>query len=318
MAFFDLGNVKIKDDIKDSYDVIIIGGGPGGLTAGIYAAQAGLDSLIIEYALEGGNINNTEVVENWTGTESISGMKLSEKMTSHAKTFGVSFANGRVVDLELEGDNKVVFLEDGKKIRSKVVIISTGSDARKLGIQGEKELTGKGISYCAICDGHFFKDKHVAIIGGGKSALNEALFLCKIVKKITVIERGYTPNKILINKVKATGKVDFIFDTIVEKIEGENKVESLKLFNKKTEKGSTLEIDGVFVFIGSIPNTTFLKEKIKLNDSGYIIGNDNMETNIPGVYAVGDVREKEFRQIVTAAADGAIAASHAARTYFNI
>lgn len=320
MAFFDLGSVKIKDEIKDSYDVIIIGGGPGGLTASIYAVQAGLKPLVIERAIEGGQINNTEAVENWTGTETISGMELSEKMAEHARKFDVPFLSGEVVDVELEGESKTVILDNGKKLKSRVVIISTGSNPRKLGAQGEDNLAGKGISYCATCDGHFYKDKHIAVIGGGNSALDEALFLTKIVKKITVVQNlpKLTADKMLQDRIKATGKVDFIFNTVVASVEGNNRVEQLNLLNTLTNEKSSLEIEGMFVFIGLVPNTGFLKGKVKLNDYGYIIGNENMETNIPGVYVVGDVREKEFRQIVTAAADGAIAASHAARTYFNM
>ncbi|MDK2954013.1 thioredoxin-disulfide reductase [Kosmotoga sp. DU53] len=319
MAFFDLGSAKQKSEVKDYYDILIIGGGPGGITAGIYAVQAGLDPLIIERALEGGQINNTEKVENWTGFPSISGMDLAEKMAEHARAFDVSFLNAEVVELEIEGEKKTVILDNGKKIQSRVLIIATGSNPRKLNVPGEAEFAGKGVSYCATCDGHFFAGKHIAVIGGGNSALDEALFLSKIVDKITIVQNlpKLTADKLLQERIKATGKVDFIFNTVVDRIEGSDKVERLILKNVETGELSTLEVEGVFVFIGLVPNTGFLKGKVKTNDWGYIMTDEHMETNVPGVYAIGDVREKEVRQIVTAAADGAIAVSHASRTYFD-
>lgn len=319
MAFFDLGSAKQKSTLKEYYDVIIVGGGPGGITAGIYAVQAGLKPIIIEKALEGGQVNNTEKVENWPGFPSIGGIELAEKFAEHAREFDVEFLNAEVIDLEIAGDKKTVILDNGKKVSSKVVVISTGSNPRKLGVPGEREFAGKGISYCATCDGHFFTDQHIAVIGGGNSALDETLFLTKIAKKITIVQNlpRLTADKLLQQRVEATGKVDYIFNTVVEKIEGTDKVEKLILKNTQTGERSELEVSGAFIFIGLAPNTTFLKDKLKLNEYGYIVTDENMETEIPGVYAVGDVREKEVRQIVTAAADGAIAISHAARKYFD-
>lgn len=319
MAFFDLGSAKQKSTLKEYYDVIIVGGGPGGITAGIYAVQAGLKPIIIEKALEGGQVNNTEKVENWPGFPSIGGIELAEKLAEHAREFDVEFLNAEVIDLEIAGDKKTVILDNGKKVSSKVVVISTGSNPRKLGVPGEREFAGKGISYCATCDGHFFTDQHIAVIGGGNSALDETLFLTKIAKKITIVQNlpKLTADKLLQQRVEATGKVDYIFNTVVEKIEGTDKVEKLILKNTQTGERSELEVSGAFIFIGLAPNTTFLKDKLKLNEYGYIVTDENMETEIPGVYAVGDVREKEVRQIVTAAADGAIAISHAARKYFD-
>ena len=319
MAFFDLGSAKQKSTLKEYYDVIIVGGGPGGITAGIYAVQAGLKPIIIEKALEGGQVNNTEKVENWPGFPSIGGIELAEKFAEHAREFDVEFLNAEVIDLEIAGDKKTVILDNGKKVSSKVVVISTGSNPRKLGVPGEREFAGKGISYCATCDGHFFTDQHIAVIGGGNSALDETLFLTKIAKKITIVQNlpKLTADKLLQQRVEATGKVDYIFNTVVEKIEGTDKVEKLILKNTQTGERSELEVSGAFIFIGLAPNTTFLKDKLKLNEYGYIVTDENMETEIPGVYAVGDVREKEVRQIVTAAADGAIAISNAARKYFD-
>ncbi|AKI98106.1 thioredoxin-disulfide reductase [Kosmotoga pacifica] len=319
MAFFDLGSAHKKSELKEYYDVVVVGGGPGGITAGIYAVQAGLKPLIIEKALEGGQVNNTEKVENWPGFPSIGGIELAEKFAEHAREFNVEFLNAEVIDLVLEENKKTVVLDNGKKVSSKVLIISTGSNPRKLNVPGEKEFAGRGVSYCATCDGHFFTDQHIAVIGGGNSALDETLFLTKIARKITIVQNlpKLTADKLLQERVKATGKVDYIFNTVVERIEGKDKVERLILKDTSTGKYSELEVSGVFVFIGLVPNTDFLKGKLKLNDYGYIVTDENMETEIPGVYAVGDVREKEVRQIVTAAADGAIAISHAARKYFD-
>lgn len=317
MSFFELGSAK-KSEIKDSYDVVIIGGGPGGITAGIYAVQAGLSPLIIEKALDGGQMNNTQAVENWTGFTSISGMELSEKMAEHARAFDVPFIYGEVVDLEIDEEEKAVVLDNGKKIMSRVIILATGSNPRKLGVKGEEEFKGRGISYCATCDGHFFSDKHIAVIGGGNSALDESLYLSKIVSKITVIQNlpKLTADKLLQKKLNDTGKVEYVFSSVLDSVEGDSQVRRLNIRSVDTGEITPLEVDGVFVFIGLIPNSQFLKGKVELNEFGYVKTNDFMETNKKAVYAIGDVREKEVRQIVTAAADGSIAIYHAARNYF--
>ncbi|MFO7881784.1 MAG: thioredoxin-disulfide reductase [Kosmotogaceae bacterium] len=318
MAFFDVSSAKNTTDLKDEYDVAIIGGGPGGLTAAIYAVQAGLEPLVIEKALEGGQINNTDKVENWPGFSSISGVDLAEKMTEHAQEHNVQVTNSEVLDIE-PGEMKTVHLDNGKKIKSRVVIIATGSNPKKLGVPGEEKLSGKGISYCATCDGHFFKDKHIAVIGGGNSALDEALYLAKIVKRITVVQNlpDLTADRMLQKRIKETGIVDFIYNTVVKETKGNEKLNKLLLKNIKTGEERELDVDGVFVFIGMNPNTVFLKEKIKLNDYGYVVTNDHCETNIEGIYAIGDVREKEVRQIVTATADGAIALLDASKRFFK-
>ena len=318
MEFFDVGSAK-KTDIKGRYDVIIIGGGPGGITAAIYAVQAGLKPLIIEKALDGGQMNNTQAVENWSGFSSISGMDLSEKMADHARAFDVPFAYNEVVDVELEGQEKAVILDNGKKLNSRVLIISTGSNPRDLGAKGEEQFKGKGISYCATCDGHFFADKHIAVIGGGNSALDESLYLSKMVRKITVVQNlaKLTADKLLQDKLNATGKVEYIYNSVVDSVEGDSQLSAISIRNVDSGNITRLPVEGMFVFIGLIPNSGFLKGKLKLNDFGYVPTDENMETEIEGIYAVGDVREKEVRQIVTAAADGAIAIYHAARSYFD-
>ena len=317
MSFFELGSAK-KSEIKDSYDVVIIGGGPGGITAGIYAVQAGLSPLIIEKALDGGQMNNTQAVENWTGFTSISGMELSEKMAEHARAFDVPFTYSEVVDLEIDEEEKAVVLDNEKKIMSKVIVLATGSNPRKLGVKGEEEFKGRGISYCATCDGHFFSDKHIAVIGGGNSALDESLYLSKMVSKITVIQNlpKLTADKLLQKKLNDTGKVEYVFSSVLDSVEGDSQLRRLNIRSVDTGEITPLEVDGVFVFIGLIPNSQFLKGKVELNEFGYVKTNDFMETNKKAVYAIGDVREKEVRQIVTAAADGSIAIYHAARNYF--
>ena len=317
MSFFELGSAK-KSVLRDSYDVVIIGGGPSGITAGIYAVQAGLSPLIIEKALDGGQMNNTRAVENWTGFTSISGMELSEKMAEHARAFDVPFTYSEVVDLEIDEEEKAVVLDNGKKIMSRVIILATGSNPRKLGVKGEEEFEGRGISYCATCDGHFFSDKHIAVIGGGNSALDESLYLSKMVSKITVIQNlpKLTADKLLQKKLNDTGKVEYVFSSVLDSVEGDSQVRRLNIRSVDTGEITPLEVDGVFVFIGLIPNSQFLKGKVELNEFGYVKTNDFMETNKKAVYAIGDVREKEVRQIVTAAADGSIAIYHAARNYF--
>jgi len=318
MSFFELGSAK-KSELKDFYDVTIIGAGPGGITAGIYAVQAGLNPLIIEKALDGGQMNNTQTVENWTGFASISGMELSEKMADHAREFDVPFTYAEVVDIDGEGQNKEVILDNGKKIKSRVIVIATGSNPRKLGVMGEEDFKGRGVSYCATCDGHFFADKHIAVIGGGNSALDESLYLSKMVSKITVVQnlQKLTADKLLQKKLNDTGKVEYIYSSVVDSIEGDSQVRKINIKNVDSGEITSLEVDGIFVFIGLIPNTQFLKGKLEMNDFGYIKTDDFMETKTKGVYAIGDVREKEVRQIVTAAADGAIAIYHAARHYFS-
>ena len=318
MSFFELGSAK-KAEIEDRYDIIIIGGGPGGITASIYSVQAGLKPLIIEKALDGGQMNNTQAVENWTGLTSIGGMELSEKMAEHARAFDVPFFYGEVVDVELEGPEKAVILDNGRRIASSVIIVATGSNPRSLGVEGEETFRGRGISYCATCDGHFFTDKHIAVIGGGNSALDESIYLSKMVKKITIVQNlpKLTADKLLQDKLNATGKVEYIFGSVVESIEGDTQVRAINIRHQETGEITKLPIEGIFVFIGLLPNSGFLKGKVPLNGFGYILTDANMETEVKGVYAIGDVREKEVRQIVTAAADGAIAVYHAARTYFN-
>lgn len=294
------------------YDVIIVGGGPSGLSAGIYTSRARLKTLLIEKAGCGGQIAITDHLENYPGFEDgINGFDLSVKMEKQARTFGCEITYGEVVSIQTEEEIKKIILSDDKEYLTKTVVIASGANFKKLNVPGEKEFTGKGVSYCATCDGPFFREKEIAVIGGGDSALQEALYLTKFVKKVNLIHRrdAFRAAKILQEKVFKEPKINIIYDSVVEEISGTDTVERIKLKNVKNGNISALEVNGIFVFVGWLPNTSFLSNsEIKLNQNGYIITDDNMKTSVNGVFACGDVREKILRQVVTAAGDGATAA----------
>lgn len=296
------------------YDVIIIGGGPSGMTAAIYASRARLKTLLIEKAGCGGQIAITDHLENYPGFEQgINGFELAVKMETQAKAFGTEIVYGEVSSMQLADKTKKIVLSNNKEYETKTVIIASGANFRKLGCPGEQEFIGKGVSYCATCDGPFFRNKEIAVIGGGDSALQEALYLTKFASKVNLIHRRneFRAAKILQEKVLAESKINVIYDTVVEEISGNpiGSVENVKLKNVKTGEISQLAVNGVFVFVGWLPNTAFLKDSgIKLNDAGYIVTDDNMKTSLEGVFACGDVREKILRQVVTACGDGAVAA----------
>ncbi len=296
------------------HDVVIIGGGPAGLTAGIYAARGGLKALICEEKLLGGQIVLSFEVENYPGfPDGISGMELIERFTKQAEKFGVEITYEGVEKIEDHREHKSVYLTNGTCIKTKTVIIAAGATADKLGCPGEKKFTGKGVSYCATCDGAFFRGKTVAVIGGGDSALEEALYLTNLAKKVYIIHRrdSLRAIKILQDRAMQNDKIEFIFNHIVKEIQGDKFVNGLLLENTKTKELTRLPVDGVFIYIGTTPNTEFVKDLIELDEEGYIIVNDKMETNVPGIYAAGDIRVSPLRQVVTAASDGAIAASSA-------
>ncbi len=305
--------------IKDYYDVVVIGGGPGGMSAALYAGRAGLSCLVIEGSTTGGQMNETDIIENYPGIEEIKGPVLGEKMRRHAEKFGAQFHTATVEDVDFSGQVKRVYLDDGKVISSEVVIIATGASHRKLNVPGEKELAGKGVSYCATCDGHFFKGKKVALVGGGDTAMTEALYLSNLVEEVLVIHRRdkLRATKVLQDRAFARENIKFIWSSIVKEIKGNGKVEKVVIENKKTGELSELEVAGIFIAIGIVPNSEIFRGKVQLDSQGYIITDENMETNVRGVYAVGDVRSKRLKQVVTAVAEGAIAASHAAETYFG-
>ena len=316
--FFDMGTANKKQEIQDNYDMIIIGGGPAGISAAIYAVQGGLKPLIIEKTIEGGQMNLTELVENYPGFKSIEGSEIGEKMGEHAKHYGVDFHFASVTKIENNDNNKIVKTDDGKVITTKVILIATGANPRPLGAEGEKDFTGKGISYCATCDGHFFTNQKVAVIGGGNTALEESLYLAKIAKEVVIIHRRdkLRADKLYQERAMALDNVKFKFNSEVLAFKGDKKINALTIKDKKEDKTYDENFDGAFVFIGLVPATGFLGDMLETNARGYIETDQNMETSVKGIYAVGDVRNTILRQIVTAVADGAIATSHAVREYF--
>jgi len=296
-----------------TYDVIIAGAGPAGMTAAVYASRANLDTLLMERGMPGGQMADTEGIENYPGFEHILGVDLSNKMFEHAKKFGAEYAYGNISKVEIDGDYKIIHAGD-KTYKAKALIITTGAEYKKLGIEGEEKLTGRGVSFCAVCDGAFYKDGELVVIGGGDSAVEEGMYLTRFAKKVTVVHRRdqLRAQKILQDRAFANEKMDFIWDTVVEKINEENgKVGSVTLKNIKTDETYDHKIDGVFVYIGTVPLSEPFKSLGIVNEEGYIPTNENMETKVPGVFAAGDVREKDLRQIVTATGDGSIAAETA-------
>lgn len=292
------------------YDVIIIGGGPAGLGAAIYSSRARMSTLLIEKAGCGGLIAITDNLENYPGFDKgINGFELTSKMEQQARTSGAEITYGEVVEIETDEALKKVILTD-KTYITKTIIIASGSSFKKLGVKGEEEFIGRGISFCATCDGPFFKNKEVAVIGGGNSALQEALFLTKFASKVTLIHRRneFRAAKILQERVAAEPKIKIILDTVVEEITGTQTIEKIKVRNVKSDAAKEIPVNGVFIFIGWTPNTKFLmNNKIALDEKGYILTDEQMKTSIDGIYACGDVRKKSLRQVVTAVSDGATA-----------
>lgn len=301
------------------YDVIIIGSGPAGLAAAIYAQRAELNCIVIEKnGISGGQIINTYEVDNYPGTPGISGYELSMKFREHCEKLNTTFITGEVVNFKLENDLKIVTLEDGTEYRSKTVIIATGGQPRHLGVSGENEFSGLGVSYCATCDGAFFRNKIVAVVGGGDVAIEDAIFLSRLCEKVYVIHRRdqFRAAKSSVNKLMTMNNITILWDSVVDKINGAETVESLDIKNVKTGGISNIEVAGVFIAVGYIPNSQVYKNIVATDDNGYIIAGENCETNVPGVFAAGDVRTKELRQIITAASDGANAIT-AVEKYLN-
>lgn len=295
------------------YDIIIIGGGPAGLTAGLYAGRSNLKTLIIEKDVAGGQISSTAFVENYPGSiEDATGMGLSERMLEQTSKFAeVKYENVKEVDLE--GKTKKVITSKGE-YEAKVVIISTGASHRKLGVSGEEEFANKGISYCATCDGPFFTGLDIFVVGGGDSALEEAIYLTKFAKSVTIIHRRdeFRASGYVVDRVKENPKIKFELDSVVKEIKGDREAKAIVLENTKTGEVKEVKAEddgpiGVFIFVGYLPQTELFENVLEIKD-GYIDTDEDMKTNIEGVFAVGDVRRKKVRQMVTAAADGCIAA----------
>ena len=298
---------------KNDYDVVIIGGGPAGLTAGIYAKRAGLSALLIEKLTPGGQIMITDWIENYPGfPDGLAGYDLTMKMEQQAKNFGLEIIQGDVISLDTSGTIKKVNLSD-KSVNTKALIIASGCFPRKLGVPGENSLFGKGVSTCATCDAMFFRDKDVVAIGGGDTAVQEALFLTKFAKKVYLVHRRdkLRATKILQDRILSNEKVEMVWDSTAAEIIGNKSVEAVVVTNVKTGQNRKIDAEGCFIWVGTLPNTEFLNDDIKVDQSGFIVTNSKMETSVEGVFAAGDVRNTPLRQVSTAVGDAAIAAFYA-------
>lgn len=296
------------------FDLVIVGAGPAGMTAGIYAARAGLQVVMLEKGAPGGQMLNTAEIDNYTGYETILGPDLSMKMFEHTQKHGVQYAYGNVTHITLDGKYKLVHTDTDEVYRAKSVIIASGARNKRLGVPGEEELAGRGISWCAVCDGAFFRNQDVVVVGGGNSAVEESLYLAGLVNKVTIIHRRqqFRADQAAVNRVKANPKIEFELDAVVERFNEENgKLKSVTVKNVVTGETKDLEAQGAFVYIGLLPVSEMVKGLVDMDEYGYIIVKDNMETSVPGIYAAGDVVQKDLRQIVTATSDGAIAAQSA-------
>ncbi len=292
------------------YDVVIIGAGPAGMTAAVYTSRGSLSTLMIERGIPGGQMANTEEVENYPGFGHILGPELSTKMFEHAKKFGAEYAYGDVTEI-IDGEEYKTIISGKKQYKTRAIILSTGAEYKKMGIPGEAELGGRGVSYCAVCDGAFFKNKNLIVIGGGDSAVEEGVYLTRFADKVTIVHRRdqLRAQKILQDRAFANEKIDFIWNATVKEIhEKDGKVGSATLVSTVDGTESVVDTDGVFVYIGMVPLTAPFKDLGILNEAGYIVTNEKMETSVAGIFAAGDVRDKTLRQIVTATGDGSIAA----------
>lgn len=295
---------------QTNYDVIVIGAGPGGMTAAMYASRANLSVLMLDRGIYGGNLNNTAEIENYTGFKSIMGPDLAKEMYEGATQFGADYAYGAVEKVEVVGDVKQITTDMGDVFTAKAVVIATGSSQRKLGVPGEAEFSGRGVSYCAVCDGAFFKNKHLIVVGGGDSAVEEGAFLTQLADKVTVLVRRdqLRAQPIVQDKAMKNPKMEFVFNTSVTEIVGDDmKVTGVKTVNNVTGETGELAADGVFIYVGSDPMTAPFKDLGILNAKGWVETDATMATKIPGIFAVGDVRDTLLRQVATAVGDGALA-----------
>lgn len=293
------------------YDVLIIGGGGAGLTAALYTSRAKLSTLLLEKLTPGGQIALTDLVENYPGfPEGITGGEISQRMEDQAKRYGTEVLYEEVAQIEKQDKNFAVKTSGGQTLRSRTLILATGASYRNLGVPGEKELTGKGVSYCATCDGAFFKEKELVVVGGGDSAMQEGIFLTRFATKLTVVHRRdkLRASPILQERAKQNPKIKFVWDTVVTRIAGDKKVEAVRLQNMKTRQEQDFKTDGVFVFIGHDPNTGFLKGFVELDEKGYVKTDDKLATSCPGVFACGEVRRGAVQQLVSCCGEGCEAA----------
>ena len=299
-------------------DIIIIGGGPAGLVAALYAGRAQLDALMIEKQFQGGQMVTTNEVENYPGFVDITGSDLANIMYEHAKKFGGTMEYKEVLDIQIDGDIKKV-VTDTETYETKVVILSMGAKPRKLGLEREDVLGGRGISYCATCDGGFFRNKIVAVVGGGDTAVEDALHLSRIAEKVYLISRSekLTANKVAQEKLFNTNNVEIFWNSIVTKLYGEETLKEIQVTNVQSNKTIELEVNGLFVAVGSKPSTELVKDLVDLNKQGYIIADESCKTSVDGIFAIGDIRTKAVRQVLTAAADGAVSIYEAEKYLIN-
>ncbi len=303
-----------------TYDVVIIGSGPAGLSAGIYGKRAGLSTLIVDRSpMCGGQVTSTYEVDNYPGLPKVTGMELADKFKAHATEQEVEFLVSNITEIEDKGDVKVLHTNKDD-IEAKTVIIATGARHRTLGVPGESEHAGMGVSYCATCDGAFFRNKDVAVVGGGDVALEDALFLARTSNKVYLIHRrdAFRGAKVLENQVRATENIELVLDSVVEEVLGDGMVEKVAILNKKTGEKSEISVNGVFMAVGILPNTEGLAGLPNTNEAGYIEAGEDGVTSIPGVFAAGDVRTKQLRQVITACSDGANCITSASRYLENV
>jgi len=294
------------------YDVIVAGAGPAGMTAAVYTSRANMSTLLLERGAPGGQMANTEEIENYPGFTSILGPELANKMFEHAQQFGAEYAYGDIREIRDEEPYKRVITGD-KEYLAKAVIVATGAEHRMLGVPGEKEFSGRGVSYCAVCDGAFFRGKELVVVGGGDSAVEEAVFLTRFASKVTIVHRRdqFRAQKILQKRAFENEKISVIWDTQVKEIRGDGKVQSVLLENVKTGEQREFATDGIFIYVGMNPLSQPVRNLGITNEAGYIVTDEKMQTKVKGVFAAGDVREKMLRQVVTATGDGSIAAQSA-------
>ena len=309
----------MKGGEKKKYDVIIIGGGPAGLTAGLYTSRSRLNTLLIEIGLFGGQMTTTDLIENYPGfPQGIAGDELSRLMEEQARRFGLEMVSQNVVKVKLEGDKKAVQTEESSYL-CEALIICTGTEYRKLGVPGEKEFAGKGVSYCATCDGAFFRDNKIILVGGGDSALTEALYLTKFVKELTIVHRrdALRATRIYQERVFTNPKIKLLWNSAIQEIKGDSVIRSVIVKNVKTGQVTEHPTEGVFLFVGLSPRTQFVKGLVQMDEGGNIVTDEDCQTSVKGIFAAGDCRKKLVRQIATAVGDGATAA-FAAEKYLEV
>lgn len=295
---------------KKEYDVVIIGAGPGGMTTALYASRANLSVLMLDRGIYGGNLNNTASIENYTGFKNVQGPELAKQMYEGATQFGAEYAYGTVTKIEDNGQTKTVTTDMGENYTAKAVVIATGSEQRHLSVPGEEEFSGKGVSYCAVCDGAFFKGMHLLVVGGGDSAVEEGMYLTQLASKVSVLVRSdkLRAQPMMQDEAKKNDKLEFIYNTNVTEIVGDKvKVTGVKTHNNKTGQDGEMAADGIFIYVGTKPMTKPFANLGILDDQGWVKTDNLMKTSVPGIFAIGDVRETPLRQIATAVGDGAIA-----------